>query len=279
MDLNRLHGMILAPEAGDAGAPGAGSVSSGVPAASPVASPNPQPAPSPAPRVPYVPPPDDGPQPAPFQGQPGAAPQPAPGAQPAAPQDNPIPYTRVQQMLRQQEQRLRQEMQSRGPDLNQKLTLVREALKLAGIEIPDQAPQPATMEAVEQMVQQRFQQVQSQLEVRAQFDQGTRELSSAEQQFNDYFAADPGLKQRCIALWAQDGNRSMSEIVKEQISALDAFYSARTQRYASQKLADGSVVPVRPAAGLGGGARPPAHDLATNAGQDAALDELLGAEG
>jgi hypothetical protein len=283
VNLTTLNRVCLAPEAGDAGSSGASSVPSGVPAGSPPASPNPQPAPSPAPRVPYVPPPSDfAPPPAPA-GAPGAAPAPAQGAQPPGPQDNPIPYSRVQQMLRQQEQRLRadlmREMQSRGPDLNQRLDVVRQALKMAGIDIPESAPQPVTMEQVNALVEQRTANMERQLAVRSEYDTGVRELASAEQQFADYFAADPGLKARCTALWAQAGDRSMSEIVKEQVAHLDAFLAHHNQRYAQVKRQDGTVVPVRPAMGLGGGARPPQHDLATQDGQDAALDELLGAEG
>ena len=172
MDPTRLHGMILAPEPGDAGAPGGAAVPApGVtPAAPPAASSAPtNPTPSPTVRLPYVPPPsDDGSAPAPASGQPGSALAPgAPGGAPPAGTDNPIPHTRVQQMLKQQEQRLRAEfqqaLQGMGPRARSReevLDVVRQSLKLAGLDVPDAPPeQPLTRAELQQILQAQNQQV------------------------------------------------------------------------------------------------------------------------
>ncbi len=274
----RLNRMVLAPME-DVPAGGAG----GVPAAPPAAAPSPSPA-APAepaaPRLPFVNP-DAPPDPA-AAGPRGSAPAPgAPGGAP--PVENHIPYSRVKQMLDAERQRvaqeLRREFDSRRVDPERQLQVVREALKLAGIEVPEeQAAPPPSRQEIQNYIQSQIGEIRQQQAIQTEYEQGVRELSTAQQQYADYFQADPSLEARCKALWGATGDKSMAQIVAEQVQALDAFYSQRTARYAAQKAGDRRVIPVRPG-GAPGGARAPQHDLSTAEGQDSALDELLGAEG
>ena len=262
------------------GAPssGAGAPAGGVPAASPAASPTPSPAASapPAPRVPFVNP--DLPPPASAPG--GAQPPGAQGGQPPA-QDNPIPYSRVREMIARERQavaeQMRREFQAQPREMSsqEKLQIVRQALQLAGMEVPpEEAPPPPSAQDIRQYVDSRFNEIRQQQAVETEFQTGVRELSAAQAQFADYFQADPTLAARCQALWGSDGTKSMAQIVAEQVKVLDGYYGHRSSAYARQKAGDRNLAPIRPG-NVTGGARAPQHDLSTQDGQDAALDEIL----
>jgi hypothetical protein len=267
-----------APEGAEFGPSGG----EGVPAAPPPAPSIPAPAPAaaaPAPRVPFVLPPEEG-GPAP-QSAPGQASS-APGGQPAVQQDNPIPYSRVREMLAQREAQIRREFESRqpqGPTSEQRLAAVRYALRAAGFELPDEAPpQPVTLEQFDQRFAQYQQQVEQKLAVQAIMTRGQAELDAAKAQYAEHFQAFPDLENDVLTLWGQHRDKSIPQIVKERVEALDRYTAARSAAYQRQKVQDRLVAPVRPVASPPGSGRPPQHDLSTEEGMNAALDEVLGSE-
>ena len=278
-----LNRMLLSPEGADAGVPGGGGT--GVPAAPPPAS-TPSPAPSPAPRLPFNPPSGDGapsPRPAgtPGQGAPGGAPgggPPAPGAQ-----DNPIPYSRVREMVERaraetREQALR-EMQARGMgdlSMEQRLKMARGVLSMLGIETPEEQPQMVTRADLEHMLAERDQRYEQRSAIQQEYEQGKRDLDTARAQYADAFAAYPGLDEHVTALYAQNPGKSMGEIVKETVERLEGYYAQRSKAYVQGKQNSQRTMPVRPSAAPGGvpGGRPQI-DLSTDEGQDQALDTLL----
>lgn len=284
----KLNRMLLAPEDGGAGSSGAGASAGGgdVPAgSSPASTPSPAPSSGPAPRVPFVNP-DDG-APAPRSGTPGQGAQPgaSAGGPPAGAgggQDNPIPYTRVQQMLAKQREQILREVQAsmpRGPSSTDRLALVKKALEFAGIQVPDEQPQYVTREQMEQVFSERISQIEREAAVTREFERGSWELEIAKAQHAEVFQSFPQLEETAIAIYANSHGKSMSEIVKGLVDGLEGYYGARNKAYAAGKRTAQGVVPVRPTSSPGGAPQRPQIDLSTSDGMDAAVDELFGAEG
>lgn len=274
------HPRFVAERVPDEGGPGV------TPAASPPAAPQQTPTPQDG-----APPSEASPPRLPFLR--GDEPQDSPPG-PAGPrrpqQNNPIPYDRVQEIVQTAVQRAIQardqeyqpfleqlmERASRQPDQRE---TVRRMLTAAGLLEDPQAQidqQPLTRAEARRMFDQERQQFGSALAQRTEVEAGQAALLAAKQQYAEYFADDPMLEQRLIALWSFAPEDPMPKVIEDEIKRINAIYDARTKRYAERKTGDGRLAPPRAtgAPAPRGGARP-TIDLSTEEGRGAALDEIL----
>lgn len=242
---------------------------------------DPQPPASPEPRLEFVRP-DEG-EPA-RVGEPrrARAPAPAAAAGPRPPQtENAIPHSRVQEMLaardahyQAQFQALVQHLQPKPDD--KKRMAQQLASIISGEPLPEEqeAERPMTRREFQAAMQGMQQQFGNAITLRQEMDEATRSLDAFKAKHADLFEDNPKLERHLISMWGGLDNVPMAKVCEEYVEALNGFYDARTRRYAGQKQLDATRRPVRAGPAPAGPSRP-RHDLATEAGQDAALDEIL----
>jgi hypothetical protein len=266
---------------GDAGASGGGSPP-------PAANPNPPPQPS-APRVPF--------SLEALEGGGGSPParQPASGGDPGGSDPNggnPIPHTRVREMIAAERQRAQQavaerdafyerqfrQLTERLPKKQDPMAVLRQIAPLLGIEVPEEQPTYLTREDFQRETQNMESRFGAAFQLRAEHDQAQAELSSFKAQNPDYFDDSGAFESLVADVWGANENRSFAEALKITKGILDSHYDRRTRAYADGKLRDGQHAPVRGAAPAPRGTSRVQHDLATQDGQDSALDALLDQE-
>jgi hypothetical protein len=252
-------------------------------AGSPPAAPTPSPQPSAAPRVPFSVEAMEG------GGTPPAR-QPAPGGDPGgADPGNPIPHTRVREMIAAERQRAQQavaerdafyerqfrQLTERLPKKQDPMAVLRQIAPLLGIEVPEEQPTYLTREDFQRETQNMESRFGAAFQLRAEHDQAQAELSSFKAQNPDYFDDSGAFESLVADVWGANENRSFAEALKITKGILDSHYDRRTRAYAAGKGRDAQHAPVRGAAPAPRGTSRVQHDLATQDGQDAALDALL----
>lgn len=270
---------MLAPDGASGSAPDPAVTSPG--SAPGATTPSPAPAAAPQPRVPFSVE-DIGREPQQDDGA-GASPAPAGAGAARNPQENPIPYSRVQQMIKRREAELmgqfRQVMEQVGQRIPKQPDL-KQLARALGYEVPDDQPRFLTAEQVEEMVAERTGRLEAQFTQQQEIREANSELSRLKASHPDLFDEEGAFEALVVNTWgATDG--SFTEAFNKVKAAIDRAHDRRVQTYAQGKRDGAGRQPLRP----GGGATPTApagrkvHDLGTIEGQDEAVDALLAADG
>jgi hypothetical protein len=156
--------------------------------------------------------------------------------------------------------------------------VVRQALKMAGYDVPEDQPEYLTAQQVHEMLAERDQGFQMALSQRDEIATANVQLERLKAQHPDYFDPEGRFESLIAARWgSMDG--TYAEAFNEAKAIMDAYADRRAQQYDATKRQHGQQIPVRPGGGTPSRTTRPVIDLAAEGGMEEAVDALLDAEG